>query len=66
MAEQIENTGFFGKLGKLFSSTAVVRIDKDGKRKVVYTEERQTNTNVTALRDRYTKLQRSFYESQAS
>ena len=66
MAEQIENTGFFGKLGKLFSSTAVVRIDKDGKRKVVDTEERQTNTNVTALRDRYTKLQRSFYESQAS
>ena len=66
MAEQIEDRGFFGRLGKLFSSTAIVRVDKDGKRKVVDTEERQSNTNLTALRDRYTKLQRSFYESQAS
>jgi hypothetical protein len=66
MAEQIEDRGFFSRLGKLFSSTAIVRIDNDGKRKVIDTEERQSNTNLTALRDRYTKLQRSFYESQAS
>ena len=64
MAEQ-ENRNFFGRLQKLFSTTAIVRVDKDGKRKVVDTEERQQNTNILQLRDRYTKLQRSFYESQA-
>jgi hypothetical protein len=64
MAEQ-DNRNFFGRLRKLFSTTAVVRIDKDGNRKVVDTEERQQMTNILQLRDRYTKLQRSFYESQA-
>ena len=64
MAEQ-DNRNFFGRLQKLFSTTAIVRVDKDGKRKVVDTEERQQNTNILQLRDRYTKLQRSFYESQA-
>src|SRR6056300_1404034 len=64
MAEQ-DNRNFFGRLRKLFSTTAIVRVDKDGNRKVVDTEERQQMTNILQLRDRYTKLQRSFYESQA-
>jgi len=64
MAEQ-DNRNFFGRLRKLFSTTAIVRVDKDGNRKVVDTEERQQQTNILQLRDRYTKLQRSFYESQA-
>jgi hypothetical protein len=65
MAEQNDNT-FFGRLRKLFSTTAIVRIDSDGKRKVVDTDERQMTTNLVQLRDRYTKLQRSFYETQSS
>ena len=65
MAEQQEDRNFFGRLRKLFSSTAIVRIDDDGKRKVVDVEERQTNTNLLQLKDRYTKLQRSFYETHA-
>ncbi len=55
------DTSFFGRLTKLFSSQAIVTVDKDGKRKVVDTDERQ-RTNLSALRDRYTKLQKSFYE----
>jgi hypothetical protein len=55
------DTSFFGRLTKLFSSKAVVTIDKDGKRRVVDTDERQ-QTNLSSLRDRYTKLQKSFYE----
>jgi len=65
MAEQQEDRNFFGRLRKLFSSTAIVRIDGNGKRKVVDVEERQTNTNLLQLKDRYTKLQRSFYETHA-
>ena len=65
MAEQQEDRNFFGRLKKLFSSTAIVRIDDNGKRKVVDVEERQTNTNLLQLKDRYTKLQRSFYETHA-
>jgi hypothetical protein len=63
MAEKDDNT-FFKKLTKLFSNQAIVRIDAKGKRKVVDTDERQMNTNLVSLRDRYTKLQRSFYEQQ--
>ena len=55
------DTSFFGRLTKLFRSQAVVTIDPDGKRKVVDTDERQ-QTNLSSLRDRYTKLQKSFYE----
>ena len=55
------DTSFFGRLTKLFRAQAVVTIDKDGKRKVVDTDERQ-QTNLSSLRDRYTKLQKSFYE----
>jgi hypothetical protein len=55
------DTSFFGRLTKLFSSKAIVTIDKDGRRKVVDTDERQ-QTNLSSLRDRYTKLQKSFYE----
>ena len=55
---------FFGKLKKLFSSQAIVTIDSDGRRKVVDTDERQMSTNLVNLKDRYTKLQRSFYEQQ--
>jgi ethanolamine utilization protein EutQ (cupin superfamily) len=63
MAEKDDNT-FFKKLTKLFSNQAIVRIDSKGNRKVVDTDERQMNTNLVSLRDRYTKLQRSFYEQQ--
>ena len=65
MAEQ-NNSSFFARLTKLFSTQAVVKVDKDGKRRVVDTDERQSNTNLINLRDRYTKLQRSFYGDQAS
>ena len=65
MAEQNDNT-FFGRLRKLFSTTAIVRIDSEGRRRVVDTDERQMTTNLVQLRDRYTKLQRSFYETQSS
>jgi hypothetical protein len=66
MADENKNQSFFTKLTKLFSAQAIVRIDKDGKRKVVDTEERQQGTNLLGLRDRYTKLQRSYYGDQAS
>jgi len=56
------DTSFFGRLTKLFRSQAVVTIDKDGKRNVFDGDERQ-QTNLSSLRDRYTKLQKSFYES---
>jgi len=55
------DTSFFGRLTKLFRSQAVVSIDKDGKRNVFDGDERQ-QTNLSSLRDRYTKLQKSFYE----
>jgi hypothetical protein len=64
MAEQeIDDRSFFGRLKKLFSTNAIVTVDKDGKRRVVDVEDRQSNTNFVNLRDRYTKLQRSYYES---
>jgi hypothetical protein len=64
MAEQeLDDRSFFGRLKKLFSTQAIVTVDKDGKRKVVDTDERQMNTNFVNLRDRYTKLQRSYYET---
>ena len=55
------DTSFFGRLTKLFRAQAVVTVDKEGKRKVFDTDERQ-QTNLSSLRDRYTKLQKSFYE----
>jgi hypothetical protein len=65
MAEQqTDDRSFFGRLKKLFSTNAIVTVDKDGKRTVVDTEDRQMNTNFVNLRDRYTKLQRSYYETQ--
>jgi hypothetical protein len=64
MAEQeLDDRSFFGRLKKLFSTQAIVTVDKDGKRKVVDTDDRQMNTNFVNLRDRYTKLQRSFNET---
>ena len=64
MAEQ-QNSSFFERLTKLFSTQAIVKIDKDGKRKVVDVDDRQQgSTNLMNLRDRYTKLQRSFYGDQ--
>ena len=55
------DTSFFGRLTKLFRSQAIVTVDKDGKRTVVDTDDRQqSGTNLFNLRDRYTKLQRSF------
>jgi hypothetical protein len=61
--QQTDDRSFFGRLKKLFSTNAIVTVDKDGKRKVVDTEDRQYNTNFVNLRDRYTKLQRSYYET---
>ena len=55
------DTSFFGRLTKLFRAQAIVTVDKDGRRKVVDTDERQ-QTNLSSLRDRYTKIQKSFYE----
>ena len=55
------DTSFFGRLTKLFRAQAVVTVDKDGKRRVVDTDERQ-QTNLSSLRDRYTKIQKSFFE----
>jgi len=55
------DTSFFGRLTKIFRSQAVVTIDKDGKRNVFDGDERQ-QTNLSSLRDRYTKLQKSFFE----
>ena len=64
MAEQFQDDrSFFGRLKKLFSTNAIVTVDKDGKRRVVDVEDRQMNTNFVNLRDRYTKLQRSYYET---
>ena len=57
---------FFNKLKKLFSKQAIVRVDDKGHRKVVDTDERQMNTNMVSLKDRYTRLQTSFYEQQGS
>ena len=60
MAEQ-QNSSFFDRLTKLFSTQAIITVDKEGKRKVVDTDDRQRGgTNLMNLRDRYTKLQRSF------
>ena len=55
------DTSFFGRLSKLFSAKAIVTVDDKGRRRVVDTDERQ-QTNLSSLRDRYTKLQKSFYE----
>ena len=64
MAEQqTDDRSFFGRLKKLFSTQAIVTVDKDGKRKVVDVDDRQHNTNFVNLRDRYTKLQKSYYEN---
>ena len=64
MAEQeLDDRSFFGRLKKLFSTNAIVTVDKDGKRRVVDVEDRQMNTNFVNLRDRYTKLQRSYFET---
>jgi hypothetical protein len=65
MAEEqnIDDRSFFGRLKKLFSTNAIVTVDKDGRRRVVDVEDRQANTNFVNLRDRYTKLQRSYFET---
>jgi len=64
MAEE-QNSSFFNRLTKLFSTQAIVTVDKEGKRKVVDVDDRQQGgTNLMNLRDRYTKLQRSFYGDQ--
>ena len=55
------DTQFFTRLKKLFQAKAIVTIDKDGKRNVYDVDEKQ-QTNLSSLRDRYTKVQKSFYE----
>ena len=65
MAEAQNNSSFFQRLTKLFSTQAIVKVDKDGKRRVVDTDDRQQGgTNLMNIRDRYTKLQKSFYGDQ--
>ncbi len=59
------DTSFFGRLRKLFSTQAIVRVDSKGRRKVADVDERQ-KTNLSFLRDRYTKLQKGFYEQAGS
>jgi len=55
------DTTFFNRLKKLFSTKAVVTVDASGKRKVFDADEKQ-QTNLSSLKDRYTKIQKSFYE----
>jgi hypothetical protein len=55
------DTTFFNRLKKLFSTKAIVTVDASGKRKVFDADERQ-QTNLSSLKDRYTKIQKSFYE----
>jgi len=55
------DTTFFNRLKKLFSTKAIVTVDASGKRKVFDTDEKQ-QTNLSSLKDRYTKIQKSFYE----
>jgi len=55
------DTTFFNRLKKLFSTKAIVTVDASGKRKVFDAEERQ-QTNLSSLKDRYSKIQKSFYE----
>ena len=59
------DTSFFGRLRKLFSTQAIVRVDSMGRRKVADVDERQ-KTNLSFLRDRYTKLQKGYYEQAGS
>ena len=59
-----QDNSFFSTLKKIFSSTNIVRTDAKGHRHVADIDKRQMNTNLTNLRDRYTKLHRSFYEQQ--
>jgi hypothetical protein len=56
-----DNT-FFKKITKLFSNQAVVRVDDKGKRRVIDINDTQLTTNLSSLKDRYTKLQRSIYD----
>ena len=55
------DTTFFNRLKKLFSTKAIVTVDASGKRKVFDADERQ-QTNLSSLKDRYSKIQKSFYE----
>ncbi len=55
------DTSFFERLTKLFRTKAIVTVDDKGMRKVFDGDERQ-QTNLSSLRDRYTKIQKSFFE----
>ena len=55
------NSSLFTNLKKLFSSSSVITIDADGEKKVFDVDERQ-QTNLSHLRDRYTKIQKSFFQ----
>ena len=55
------DTSFFERLTKLFRTKAIVTVDDKGRRKVFDGDERQ-QTNLSSLRDRYTKIQKSFFE----
>ena len=53
---------FFIRLKKLFQTKAIVTVDEKGKRNVYDPDDKQV-TNLSSLRDRYTKVQKGFYES---
>ena len=55
------DTQFFTRLKKLFQAKAIVTVDDEGKRNVYDPDDKQTS-NLASLRDKYTKLQKSFYE----
>ena len=55
------DTSFFERLTKLFRTKAIVTVDDKGRRKVFDGDERQ-QTNLSSLRDRYTKIQKCFFE----
>lgn len=59
MAE--DNKTFFNRLKKLFSSQSIITVDADGNRNVTDVDKTQM-TNLRSQTDRYTLLQRSFYD----
>ncbi len=57
-----DSTTFFNRLKKIFSKETIVTVDKDGNRNVFDIDRSQIDTNLSQLRDRYTKLHRTYTE----
>jgi len=56
-----DNKSFFDRLKKLFSTQTIITVDADGKRNVTDLDKRQI-TNLRSSTDRYSRLQKSFYD----